>query len=70
MTYPQIQYTFARYGFINCPITKQGFKELIALGFGADDIYSIGCDIASGSIELAQAPQWVEQYGIEGQDNG
>lgn len=40
--------TCARYGFSHAETTETGFAELRAIGFTADDIYCIECDVQAG----------------------
>lgn len=42
-----IEFMFARYGFLGCPLTRKKITSLLFRGFDNDAIYSIGCDIAA-----------------------
>jgi len=39
---------FARFGFIETPLSASELSQLISWGWDDDAIYSIGCDCASG----------------------
>ena len=42
------QLTFAKYGFIGCPLTDAQLTALYKLNVKLDDAYGVGCDVRCG----------------------
>lgn len=48
MTYDEYRQYMAKYGFVNCPLTEDQYREAHELGATGDDMYGIGCDVNAG----------------------
>jgi len=46
----EIQQEFARYGFVDCPLTDRQIKVLQEMGFSLTDAYDVGCDVQCGFL--------------------
>lgn len=54
MPYSEYQRIMAMYGFIKCPLSEPQYVTAQAKGLGADELYSLGCDVNAG-IEYKRA---------------
>lgn len=52
---------FARYGFIDTPLTSAEIDQLITWGWSDDDIYEVGCDCAVG-VKFRDAIEYYSKY--------
>ena len=48
MTITDIIKEFAKFGFVDTPLSCAQMEDLIRLGLTMDEIYSVGCDVGSG----------------------
>ena len=46
--FTEIVRMFAKYGFINTPLSSSEIDQLITWGWPDDEIYQIGCDCEAG----------------------
>jgi len=45
----EVEFTFARYGFLACPLSRKQIASLLVRGFDYNDIYNFGCDAYCGA---------------------
>lgn len=43
-----VQTMFAKYGFVETPFSDTELKTLWLIDFDIDNVYTLGCDVASG----------------------
>jgi hypothetical protein len=55
-----VEREFARYGFPECPLSRDGIKKLLIAGTSRKDIYDFGCDVAAGYYDLIDG-EYVER---------
>ena len=48
MTVAQIQQMFAKYGFVNTPLTVAEIEQCFKADFEEEEIFWLGCDLAAG----------------------
>ena len=60
---------FARYGFIDTPLTSAEIDQLITWGWSDADIYEVGCDCAAG-VTFRDAIEYYSQYHQEAESCG
>jgi len=54
-----IKREFLRLGFLNSPLSSDELKTLEGMGFCADDIFNIGCDMALAQFDtIDDAAAW------------
>ena len=56
-----IKRDFLRFGFLRSPLSNDELETLESMGFSADDIFKIGCDMQANQFTtIEEAAEWYE----------
>jgi len=44
----RIHEVFAKYGFLQCPLSDRMIRHCVSAGLTLDQVYSVGCDVYAG----------------------
>ena len=56
-----IKRDFLRFGFLRSPLSNNEIETLESMGFSADDIFYIGCDMQANQFTtIEEAAEWYE----------
>ncbi len=56
-----IKRDFLRFGFLSAPLSNDEIETLESMGFCADDIFEIGCDMQANQFTtIEEAAEWYQ----------
>ena len=56
-----IKRDFLRFGFLSSPLSNDEIETLESMGFCADDIFEIGCDMQANQFTtIEEAAEWYQ----------